>query len=489
MEKMQHFSIRKLSIGAASVLIGISFLGVKTSTVKADALQNTSKAELTKSKAANEAIKQDISSNIEQEPASDIEQDTGSNIEQEPASETDAKQITNDQPNAVQAPAKLAAPKPNSNQQNAADLEAKPQTSVKDKLQTNSVITPNKAGQSKVRTTTLMAIAGKKLNAQMLSESKVMSPTKDTNDAYALDSKNGLHEHANVNDNGGYDKDYWGTIDLNNWNYTQDNAGDITLSGYKGSDNTKIIIPNIADFAHGNVTQNITLQVDPNVDTNKVYISSSVMHDLARNATRIGLSKTANKKVAASDAIWQDAFGGLTNGPSGNNSDGGINVLNPNLTVMDLHNLDTSNITNMSAMFNGGTNLETIGDLSNWDTSKVTNMRAMFQVASSLTNIGNLNNWNISNVTDMSDMFQVASSLTNIGDLSKWDTSEVTNMHAMFNLANSYVLMKNYYSYSFELIFQSLINIYFFKYFVAKIKYFGIIDMYLRKTVTHIRLN
>src|SRR5699024_812944 len=25
----------------------------------------------------------------------------------------------------------------------------------------------------------------------------------DTNDAFALDSKNGLHEHANVNDNGG----------------------------------------------------------------------------------------------------------------------------------------------------------------------------------------------------------------------------------------------------------------------------------------------
>lgn len=160
MEKMQHFSIRKLSIGAASVLIGISFLGVKASTVKADSLQNASETELTKSKAANEAIKQDTSSNIEQEPASDIKQDTGSNVKQEPASDikqdtssnikqepvskADAKQITNDQPNAVQAPSKPAAPKPNSNQQNAADLEAKPQTSVKDKLQTNSAITPDK---------------------------------------------------------------------------------------------------------------------------------------------------------------------------------------------------------------------------------------------------------------------------------------------------------------------------------------------------------
>ena len=30
----------------------------------------------------------------------------------------------------------------------------------------------------------------------------------NTNDAFALDRKNGLHEHANVNDNGGYDTDF-----------------------------------------------------------------------------------------------------------------------------------------------------------------------------------------------------------------------------------------------------------------------------------------
>lgn len=34
MEKMQHFTIRKLSVGAASILIGLSFLRVKESTLK-----------------------------------------------------------------------------------------------------------------------------------------------------------------------------------------------------------------------------------------------------------------------------------------------------------------------------------------------------------------------------------------------------------------------------------------------------------------------
>ena len=299
---------------------------------------------------------------------------------------------------------------------------------------------PAPTGKKWVITNTDLTDPVKIANANFLLYDSTL-PVLNTNDAYALDSKNGLHEHANVNDNGGYDKDYWGAIDLNNWNYTQDNAGDITLSGYKGSDNTKIIIPNIADFSHGNVTQAITLQVNPNVDTNKVYISSSVMHDLAKSATRIGLSKTANKKVVAKDNIWQDAFGGLTNKPgTDSNAYGGIKYSSPNLTQMDLHNLDTSAINDMSSLFNGGSNLTTVGDLSEWNTSNVNNMHNMFQAASSLTNIGNLANWDTSKVTDMTSMFINATSLANIGDLSKWQTGNVTNMYNMFanatNLTN-----------------------------------------------------
>ena len=294
---------------------------------------------------------------------------------------------------------------------------------------------PAPTGKKWVITNTDLNDPVKIANANFLLYDSTLS-VLNTNDAYALDEKNGLHEHINVNDNGGYDKDYWGTIDLNNWNYEQNNAGDITLSGYKGSNNTKIIIPNIADFAHGNVTQTITLQVNPNVDTNKVSISSSVMHDLAKNATRIGLSKTANKKVVAEDDIWQNAFGGLTNKPgTTDNAYGGIKYGSPNLTQMDLHNLDTASITNMSALFNGGSNLTTVGDLSEWNTSNVTNMNNMFQTASSLTNIGNLDNWDTSNVTDMTGMFNQTMSLSNIGDLSKWQTGNVTNMSWMFNNA------------------------------------------------------
>ena len=248
-------------------------------------------------------------------------------------------------------------------------------------------------------------------------------PELDTNDAFALDSKNGLHEHANVNDNGGYDTDFWGALDVSKFT-TVKNGDDLEITGYTG-DASKVIIPNIADFEIDNLDQG----------AKQVTISSQVMRQLAKNATRIGLSKTNNQKVVASDAIWQDAFGGLTVSPRiGVN--GGMWVYNPNLAAMDLHNLDTTNITDMSAMFNGGRNLNVVGDLSQWNVFKVTDMSNMFRNASSLTNIGDLSKWNVSKVTNMSWMFYDASSLTNVGDLDNWNTSKVTDMSFMFSQAS-----------------------------------------------------
>ena len=493
-EKQERFGFRKLTIGLASVCIGAALFGVDLNTVKADTIDSSSQAAnanetkttdnvdtnavTTTSNSVNQiqsdkqneittldgSNKTDVSVNNAHKAIPDASSKTNDASKQGEANATntltsssnnihETTTVANTAPvkhdNKLTATVntnflvKPAAATPSSNITNKALTASK--VATKDPISGlsengNAIATSNPrllSNLNKILIVKQPALFSTKIVNANLKLIDNTLPVLNTNDAYALDEKNGLHEHANVNDNGGYDKDFWGTIDLNNWNYAQDDTGNITLNGYKGSNNTKIIVPNIADFAHGNTIKTITLQVNPNVDTDKVYISSNVMHDLAHNATRIGLSKTENKKVVASDAIWQDAFGGATNGPSGDNSDGGIKVLNPNLTVMDLHNLDTSNITNMSAMFNGGTNLETIGDLSNWDTSKVTNMRAMFQLASSLTNIGDLNNWNTGNVTDMQFMFSQASNLTNIGDLDDWNTGKVTNMQAMFQAVSN----------------------------------------------------
>ena len=100
---------------------------------------------------------------------------------------------------------------------------------------------------------------------------------------------------------------------------------------------------------------------------------------------------------------------------------------------IDLSNFDTSNVTDMSTMFYGMSNLTSL-NLSNFDTSRVTDMSSMFTFMYNLTTL-NLSNFDTSKVTDMHDMFQ-GLKLTSL-DLSNFDTSNVTDMKTMFaNMPN-----------------------------------------------------
>ena len=96
-----------------------------------------------------------------------------------------------------------------------------------------------------------------------------------------------------------------------------------------------------------------------------------------------------------------------------------------NVKKLDLSGLDTSNITNMGAMFYGCSSLTDL-NLSSFDTSKVTSMSNMFWNCSSLTDL-NLSSFDTSKVTNMSNMFSTCSSLADL-NLSSFDTSNVTNM-------------------------------------------------------------
>ncbi|AYF99994.1 BspA family leucine-rich repeat surface protein [Lactococcus allomyrinae] len=108
----------------------------------------------------------------------------------------------------------------------------------------------------------------------------------------------------------------------------------------------------------------------------------------------------------------------------------------PNLTNIEglEDNFDTSNVTNMTSMFDYARNLTAL-DLSDWNTSNVTDMHSMFQYATRLTAL-DLSDWNTSNVTDMHSMFDYAISLTKL-NMSGWDTGSVTDMHSMFYYARN----------------------------------------------------
>lgn len=145
-------------------------------------------------------------------------------------------------------------------------------------------------------------------------------------------------------------------------------------------------MPNLADFKLAGKDEN----------TKAVYINKGVLHNIG-NHKHLGLSKTDGNKFAT-DSDLSSAFDE-----------------NETLICVDLNSLDTSNATNMHAMFNDVNRLTSL-NVSSWDTSKVTNMKAMFELDRVLTSL-DVSKWdtrNVRNVTDMSSMFAWTHNLTSI---------------------------------------------------------------------------
>ena len=93
-----------------------------------------------------------------------------------------------------------------------------------------------------------------------------------------------------------------------------------------------------------------------------------------------------------------------------------------------------NNITNMIGFFEESTNIISL-DLSNFNTSNVTDMSFMFNKCYKLKEIKGIDKFNTNKVTDMKAIFQACYELEHL-DLFNFNTSNVTNMSWMFNNCN-----------------------------------------------------
>ena len=202
----------------------------------------------------------------------------------------------------------------------------------------------------------------------------------------------------------------------------------------KNGDNTIKMWYNEAD-ANGNyditIGSNNTIYANP---------SSFELFSNLTNVTSIDLSNMDTSGMTNMSNMFSDNTS-LTNITFGDNFNT-ANVINmsgmfKNCTILktiDLSSFDTSNATIMASMFMNCQGLQNL-DLKSFNTSNVTNMLYMFYNCSSLTSL-DLSSFNTSNVERMDAMFYNCSSLISL-DLSNFDTSKITDMTYMFNRCKS----------------------------------------------------
>lgn len=196
------------------------------------------------------------------------------------------------------------------------------------------------SAENKLKTAALNSTIDEKLDAKMLSESKAISPANDTN--------------------GGFDEATWGKLNVNDWQGSV--QGDYyQLTDYTGDAN-HIIVPNEADFAKAGIS----------TSGKQVGVTSDFMHIIFRDKTTaqdatVAFSKTNNKQVKAIGSDWSNTWGHKFNSLWSKGK----------FTKFDGSNLDVSNVSNMSYMFEEN-HISDLTPLKDWQTSNVTDMSYMF---------------------------------------------------------------------------------------------------------------
>ena len=365
-----HFAIRKLTIGVASVLIGITFMGFGGQAVHAAEVTNTqpaveqvSKETTTDSTQQNNDAQKDVATAQKTEVATDSQANNQIDNTKEsaqlvkPITEADVKATTESQKAEI-------ADKTN---------EVKPsdtQVQEKQKEQTSEVKTPdttsNKDEQKSDQTQRLVV------------DKKDTENTQAARDIAAEKMQNNVQPQAKIQALIARRAESESQFNVDDWDGSLNNTTrEYTLNSYHGTDKENIYIPNTQDFIDaGRISSD-----------DKVYITKKLMHSITINgAVNVTVDDQGEKNKVYAKGDWNHAF----------------SAYRTNLKHVNLSHVDTSGVTNMNSLFLGSNDLQSV-DFSGCDLSNIEDLGALFQNDSQLESVdfGGLDFKNIKNTNNM----------------------------------------------------------------------------------------
>lgn len=410
----QRFSIRKLSIGAASVLLGFTFVTTQATTVHAADDSAQTKSELV-SQAKQQETKSDASSTAKADSVLDSKTGTSVADASKKADQADAANVKDDS-------AKGAA------SEKAADAASTNEVNVK--------------------------TAAASANASQLKQSAAVKTKDDTNGTdtkKAVSAANQEQKTAADDQTPAKVEDVDTTFNLKDFKLTRNANGDVVILDYDGdfyvdpNDKKMIVLPSTYDF----IKQKIIVNWQPIKQGTKVYVTPWALSKLLRTTPEYDLSKdmpAETVQVSTSSDAGADNKLYLMGNNENKNDFAGTDVseyrqnyesilTNTYATNVDLSGLDVSDLTDMTNLLSQSHHVKNI-NVSGWNTTNVTSMAGLFTQSvgdafHGLEHIYGLNSWNTSNVESMNNMFSDNSSLKNV-DVSSFDTSNVENMADMF---------------------------------------------------------
>ena len=408
-EEQNRFSLRKLSVGLASVLIGVSIFGT-SQTVRADTVANNQTSSVT-----NNAQSGDT-------------QENGNAVK---STFSNDNQANNAKSNLIQTQVE------GKNEQKQVQTENGQQDSVS---KTQEATDSNDLQQNDAEKSIVSSSSAPKINNQSSNHADDNSQTQLdlTKDSKKLDQK---ALATNLTQDNSTQKDY--TPDINAWTGHDDGTYYILDKYTPKNDAEKdlIVIPNEADFEKAGKSTN----------GHEVGITADTINDFMQKTKpqEVHFSETNNKKIKAlrkSNAWteWENTFSGNNNlkAITGNSFDA---TIFKDVSISGLLQNDTS-LTDISAlaswqfkpqympnMFCNDLSLNDLSPLSNWDISNVWNLGHIFSGCQSITNLDALKNWNTHNVKYFDNMFRNCPNLTNIGAINNWDYSNAVTSNTVGN--------------------------------------------------------